>query len=46
VIPREQIERNAQFRHEMVGVDMPNQIYSHISGIDIVHAPDCAGRGE
>ncbi len=46
VIPREQIENNAQFRPEMVGVDVPNQIYSHISGIDIVRAPDSAGHGE
>lgn len=46
VVPREQIERNAQFRPEMVGVDAPNQIYSHISGIDIVRAPDSAGKGE
>jgi uncharacterized circularly permuted ATP-grasp superfamily protein len=46
VIPREQIENNAQFRPEMVGVDVPNQIYSHISGIDIVRAPDSAGNGE
>jgi uncharacterized circularly permuted ATP-grasp superfamily protein len=46
IIPREQIERNAQFRPEMVGVDVPNQIYSHISGIDIVRAPDSAGQGE
>jgi len=46
VIPREQIERNAQFRPEMVGVDVPHQIYSHISGIDIVRAPDENGQGE
>ena len=46
VIPREQIEGNAQFRPEMVGVDVPNQIYSHISGIDIVRAPDAQGNGE
>ena len=46
IIPREQIEGNAQFRPEMVGVDVPNQIYSHISGIDIVRAPDSAGQGE
>jgi len=46
VIPREQIEGNAQFRPEMVGVDVPNQIYSHISGIDIVRAPDANGHGE
>jgi uncharacterized circularly permuted ATP-grasp superfamily protein len=46
VVPREQIERNAQFRPEMVGVKVPNQIYSHISGIDIVRAPDAQGNGE
>ena len=46
VIPREQIERNAQFRPEMVGVDVPHQIYSHISGIDIVRAPNEQGQGE
>ncbi len=46
VIPREQIEHNAQFRPEMAGVDVPNQIYSHISGIDIVRAPDSTGKGE
>ncbi|MEY4732007.1 MAG: hypothetical protein RLZZ464_73 [Pseudomonadota bacterium] len=46
VIPREQIENNAQFRPEMVGVDVPNNIYSHISGIDIVRAPDAQGNGE
>ena len=46
IIPREQIEGNAQFRPEMVGVDVPHQIYSHISGIDIVRAPDSAGNGE
>jgi uncharacterized circularly permuted ATP-grasp superfamily protein len=46
VVPREQIERNAQFRPEMVGVHVPNNIYSHISGIDIVRAPDSSGNGE
>ncbi len=46
VVPREQIEGNAQFRPEMMGVDVPNQIYSHISGIDIVRAPDAQGQGE
>lgn len=46
VVPRDQIENNAQFRPEMVGVDVPNQIYSNISGIDIVRAPDAAGNGE
>ncbi len=30
----------------MVGVEVPNQIYSHIAGIDIVRAPDAKGNGE
>jgi len=46
VVPREQIEGNAQFRPEMVGVDVPGGIYSHISGIDIVRAPVPGGSGE
>ncbi len=46
LIPREQIEHNAQFRPEMVGVAVPHQIYSNISGIDIVRAPDAKGNGE
>ncbi len=46
VIPADQILRNAQFRPEMVGVDVPRQIYSHIAGIDIVRAPDAQGHGE
>ena len=39
VVPREQIENNAQFRPEMIGVDVPNSI-------DIVRAPDAQGNGE
>ncbi|MCS4510345.1 circularly permuted type 2 ATP-grasp protein [Xylophilus ampelinus] len=46
VIPAEQILQNAQFRPEMMGVDVPNHIYSHIAGIDIVRAPDAQGNGE
>ncbi|MBX9612048.1 MAG: circularly permuted type 2 ATP-grasp protein [Burkholderiales bacterium] len=46
VVPAEQIVQNAQFRPEMVGVEVPNQIYSHIAGIDIVRAPDARGNGE
>ena len=45
-VPREQIEDNAQFRPEMMGVDVPNHIYSHISGIDIVRASNAKGEGE
>ncbi len=46
LIPSEQILNNAQYRPEMHGVDVPHQVYSQISGIDIVRAPDSAGNGE
>lgn len=46
VIPSDQIFNNAQYRPEMVGVKVPNDVYSHISGIDIVRAPDATGNGE
>jgi uncharacterized circularly permuted ATP-grasp superfamily protein len=46
IVPLEQVVNNAQFRPEMVGVDVPNNIYSHISGIDIVRAPDAQGNGD
>ncbi|RYZ05927.1 MAG: circularly permuted type 2 ATP-grasp protein, partial [Comamonadaceae bacterium] len=46
VVPREQIMGNAQFRPEMMGVNVPNNIYSHIAGVDIVRAPNAQGEGE
>jgi uncharacterized circularly permuted ATP-grasp superfamily protein len=46
LIPSDQILQNAQFRPEMVGVNVPGDIYSHISGIDIVRAPNAQGEGE
>jgi uncharacterized circularly permuted ATP-grasp superfamily protein len=46
VVPAEQIFQNAQFRPEMMGVDVPGNIYSHISGIDIVRAANAQGEGE
>ena len=45
VVPAEQILNNAQFRPEMMGVDLPGQIYSHIAGIDIVRAAQPDGSG-
>ncbi len=42
VIPEEQILCNAQYRPEMQGVRVANDIYAHIAGIDIVRA----GAGE
>ncbi len=46
VVPREQIENNAQFRPEMVGLEVVNNVYSHISGIDMVRAANAKGEGE
>jgi uncharacterized circularly permuted ATP-grasp superfamily protein len=46
LVPREQIELNAQFRPQMLGVDVPGGVYSHIAGIDIVRAPVSGGSGE
>ena len=46
VVPTVQVLNNAQFRPEMIDVEVPNNIYSHISGIDIVRAPNAKGEGE
>jgi uncharacterized circularly permuted ATP-grasp superfamily protein len=40
IVPAEQILGNAQYRPEMQGVDVPNGIYAHISGIDVVRDDD------
>lgn len=42
LIPQDLVVRNTQYRPEMKGVTVPRDIYSHISGIDIVRA----GKGE
>jgi uncharacterized circularly permuted ATP-grasp superfamily protein len=46
IVPAEQVLRNAQYRKEMNGVDVPGRVWSHIAGIDIVRAaqPDGSGR--
>ena len=46
IVPADQIVKNSQFRREMMGVDVPHGIYSHICGIDIVRAPNDRGDGE
>ena len=46
IVPREQVLNNAQYRPIMQGVDVPNGIYSNISGIDIVRAGNAQGGGE
>lgn len=42
IIPPEQVLNNAQYRPVMQGVDVPNGIYAHIAGVDVVRA----GQGE
>jgi uncharacterized circularly permuted ATP-grasp superfamily protein len=39
-IPADRIEGNAQFRPEMVGVDVPGGVYAHVAGVDIVRHSD------
>ncbi len=46
VIPKEQVLNNAQYRPEMLGLNVPMNIYAHIAGIDIVRATHGANVGE
>ena len=41
-IPAHKVFENVQYRPEMRGLDLPNGVYAHIAGIDLVRA----GRGE
>jgi uncharacterized circularly permuted ATP-grasp superfamily protein len=45
LVPAEQVLKNAQFRPEMMGVDVCGGVYSHIAGIDIVRAANPDGSG-
>ena len=36
IIPPELLMHNDQFRPEMLGIDVPHNVYAHISGIDMV----------
>ncbi len=45
VVPAEQVLKNSQFRAEMMGVDVPGNVYSHVAGIDIVRAGNSDGTG-
>ncbi|MEQ1915976.1 MAG: circularly permuted type 2 ATP-grasp protein, partial [Gallionella sp.] len=45
-IPAQQILGNSQFRKEMVGVDVPEGIYAHIAGVDLVRADHGTTQGE
>lgn len=42
VMPESLVLNNAQYRPQMIGIDLPNEVYAHIAGIDIVRA----GEGE
>jgi uncharacterized circularly permuted ATP-grasp superfamily protein len=44
LIPADMVLGNEQYRPQMQGVSVPGDVYSHISGIDIVRAPDEQGR--
>jgi uncharacterized circularly permuted ATP-grasp superfamily protein len=45
IVPAAQVRENPQFRREMVGVQVPGNVYSHIAGIDIVRAANSDGGG-
>jgi uncharacterized circularly permuted ATP-grasp superfamily protein len=40
IIPKRYIFQNKQFTPEMIGIDIPNNIYSHIAGIDIIRTEE------
>ncbi len=46
IVPADQVLKNAQFRPEMMGVDVAGGVYSHIAGIDIVRAGNADGSGD
>ena len=40
LIPAEQVLGNSLYRPEMCGIDLPNQVYAHIAGIDLVRVAE------
>jgi len=40
LISTHQVLDNAQYRPEMQGIDLPNQVYAHIAGIDLVRVAE------
>ena len=46
VIPAAQVLNNAQYRAQMQGVTLPQLVYAHIAGVDVVRAENAAGQGE
>ena len=39
-IPERLVLQNSQFRKEMVGIDLPRQIYNQIAGVDVVRTDE------
>ncbi len=46
IISSEQVLGNVQYRKQMIGVTVPNGVYSHISGIDVVRATHGEEEGQ
>ncbi|MBW8073608.1 MAG: circularly permuted type 2 ATP-grasp protein [Ferrovum sp.] len=46
IIPAGQVLGNSQYRREMAGVDVPENIYAHIVGIDLVRVDMGNSRGK
>ncbi len=40
LVPARQVLANSLYRPEMRGVDLPNQVYAHIAGIDLVRVAE------
>lgn len=40
VIPADQVLKNNLYRPEMQGINLPNQVYAHIAGIDLVRVAE------
>lgn len=40
LIPAQQVRGNSLYRPEMRGIDLPNQVYAHIAGIDLVRVAE------
>jgi uncharacterized circularly permuted ATP-grasp superfamily protein len=40
VIPAHQVLENSLYRPEMCGINLPNQVYAHIAGIDLVRVAE------
>lgn len=45
IVPDALVRGNSQYRPQMQGIKVPNDVYAHIAGIDIVRAPDAEGNG-